>query len=171
MYQDCRQSPLKALLNTFGMCQKTHIMATRYGSHGTEDVPATQDSAPLDLAPTEHPMHEEDNEFVWWILWRNLTLAAHLLSYWNSFSNLKTLLQAWNLPLSNLHPQQSWCSSQRNFSISPWGPKSAPSPVRNQCTKPYRHIPAPCTQHRENQTSPQPCSMISPHLMNRTPQS
>ena len=37
-------------------------MATRYGSHDTEDVPATQDSAPLDLAPPEHPMPEGYNE-------------------------------------------------------------------------------------------------------------
>ena len=37
-------------------------MATRYGSHDKEDIPASQDSAPLDLAPLEHPMPEEENK-------------------------------------------------------------------------------------------------------------
>ena len=36
---DCRQSPLKALLNTFGMCHKTCGMVTRYRSQDTKDVP------------------------------------------------------------------------------------------------------------------------------------
>ena len=62
MSSDLRQSPLKALLNTFGMCCKTHGMATRYGSHDTEDIFATQDSPALDFAPPEHPMLEGDNE-------------------------------------------------------------------------------------------------------------
>ena len=37
-------------------------MATRYGSHDTEDIPAAQDSPPLDPVPPEHPMQEGDNE-------------------------------------------------------------------------------------------------------------
>ena len=62
MSQDCRQSPKKALLNTFGTCHKTDIMETSYRSHDTEDIPAIQDSAPLDIVPLEHPMPEGDNE-------------------------------------------------------------------------------------------------------------
>ena len=61
MSQDHRQFPLK-VLNTSGMCHKTHGMVTRYGSHDTEGVPAAQDSSPLDLSPPEHPMPEGDNE-------------------------------------------------------------------------------------------------------------
>ena len=34
-------------------------MATRYRSHDTEDVLATQDSAPLDLVPPETPYARE----------------------------------------------------------------------------------------------------------------
>ena len=37
-------------------------MASRYGNHDTEDIPATQDSAPLDLVPPECIMPEGDNE-------------------------------------------------------------------------------------------------------------
>ena len=57
-----RQLPLKSLLNTLGMCHKTHGMATRYGSHDTENVPTTQGSPPLDLVPQEHPMLEGEND-------------------------------------------------------------------------------------------------------------
>ena len=35
---------------------------TRFGSHDTEDISATQDLAPLDLVPPEHTMPEGDNE-------------------------------------------------------------------------------------------------------------
>ena len=37
-------------------------MMTRYGSDDTEDVPATQDSPPLDFMPQDHPMPEGDND-------------------------------------------------------------------------------------------------------------
>ena len=37
-------------------------MTTRYRCHDKEDVPATQDSAPLDLAPPKHPMPEGNNK-------------------------------------------------------------------------------------------------------------
>ena len=63
MSQDHRQSLLlKPLLNTFGTCCKTHTIATRYESNDIEDVPATQISAALDLAPLKHPMPDRDNE-------------------------------------------------------------------------------------------------------------
>ena len=35
---------------------------TRYGKHDREDIPATQDSAPLDLVQPDHTMHEGGNE-------------------------------------------------------------------------------------------------------------
>ena len=37
-------------------------MATRYRGHGTEDIPATQDSVPQDSVPLENPMPEGDSE-------------------------------------------------------------------------------------------------------------
>ena len=40
----------------------THGMATRYGGQDTEDIPDTQNSTPLELAPQDHPMLEEDND-------------------------------------------------------------------------------------------------------------
>ena len=60
MSQDHGQSPLKALLKTFGMHHKTHSIATRYGSQDTEDIPDTQD--PLDIKPQDHPVAEGDND-------------------------------------------------------------------------------------------------------------
>ena len=62
MSQDCRQSPLKALLNTFGTYYKTQGMVTRYGSHDTEDIPDTKDSIPLDLILQDDPVPEADND-------------------------------------------------------------------------------------------------------------
>ena len=50
------------MLNTHRTHCKIHVTVTRYGSHDTEDVPATQDSPPLDLVPLDCPMPEEDNE-------------------------------------------------------------------------------------------------------------
>ena len=40
----------------------THSMVSRYGIQDTEDIPITQDSTPLDLAPQDHPMLERDND-------------------------------------------------------------------------------------------------------------
>ena len=37
-------------------------MATRYGSHDTENIPDTQDSTPLDLMPQDHFVPEEDSD-------------------------------------------------------------------------------------------------------------
>ena len=59
--QNCRQSSLKSLLNTFGMFHKTHGMVTRYGSQDTEDIPDTQDCTPLDLTQQDHHVPERDN--------------------------------------------------------------------------------------------------------------
>ena len=134
MFQDHRQSPLKALLNTFGMYRKTHSMVTRYGSHDTENIPPTQDSPPLDLAPEEHHMLKGDNESSEECCEETDTHYP-LAELSENSVNLKTNSQAWNLPLLNLHLQQSWHSSQINCSTSPWCPNHSqnPSQVRNQC--------------------------------------
>ena len=44
----------------------------------------------------------------------------------------------------------------------------APSPVRNQCTRPCRHTWTPCTQYIGNPISPQSCSKDMPHSMGKT---
>ena len=62
MSQDHRQSPLKALLNIFGMHCKTQGMVTRYGNQDAEDVLDAQDSTPLHLTPQDHPMLEGDKD-------------------------------------------------------------------------------------------------------------
>ena len=62
MAQDCRQSPLKALLNTFGMHHKTYTVTTRYRIPDTEDIPATLDSSALDLVPPEDIKPKGGNE-------------------------------------------------------------------------------------------------------------
>ena len=115
MSWDCRQSPLEALLNTLGMHHKTHTMTTRHKCQDTEAIHATQNSAPLDCVPLEHPMPEETMNHLINIV-KKLTLTIPWLNYLNRSGNLKTNLQAWNLPLPNLHPQQKWCSSHINCS-------------------------------------------------------
>ena len=62
MSHDCRQSPLKALLKKFGTCHKTHTMTTRYRNHDTVNVPALQDTTPLDLVPPDHTMPGWESE-------------------------------------------------------------------------------------------------------------
>ena len=96
MSHDHRQSPLKALLNTFGMCHKTHGMVTRYGSQDTKDIPDTQDPTPLDLAPQDDPVLEGDNgssdeyceENDTWHPLADLLVQFQQLK--NQFANLKT---------------------------------------------------------------------------------
>ena len=62
MSQDCRHAPLMTLLKTLGMHHKTHTMMTRYGNHDTEDIPAPQDSAILDLRPPDHTIPRQDSD-------------------------------------------------------------------------------------------------------------
>ena len=148
---------MKALLNTFGTYYKTHSMVTRYGSHDTEDAPATEDSPSLDLVPPEHSMPEGDNELSDEYCEETDTChplfelleQSHQLK--DQFVSLKSnTLQS--TPRAVL-PQLTDKLQHHTRMLKP-----APSPVRNQCTKPCRPTWTPCTQHRENQTSPQPCS-------------
>ena len=81
---------------------------------------------------------------------KKLTLTTPWLNYWNSSSNLKTNLQAWNLPLTNLHPQPNWPNSQINCSMMLQlhsFPKSSEEPVQ-KTMQVYRHPHA--TQRETN---------------------
>ena len=71
---------LKALLNTFGTCHKSHSMVTGYRNKDTEDVPDAQDSTPLHLAPQDHPMLEEETIHLMNIVKRP-TLTTPWLTY------------------------------------------------------------------------------------------
>ena len=116
IFWDHRQSSLKSLLNTFGMCDKTHGMMNRYGSHDTEDIPATQVSASLDLVPQDHPILERDNDTSGEYC-EKLTLATPQLTYYSRSRNWRTNLQV-HFPIStHCHPCHS---SQINNSTSPW---------------------------------------------------
>ena len=150
MFQDHRQSPLEALLNTFGTCHKTHSMATRYGSQDTEDIPDTQDSDPLDLVPQDHPVPEGDNvssdEYC------EETGSYHPLAdlleqiqqLKNQFASLKFNTPQYT-PTEEL-PQLT--DKLQHLNNQP------PSPVKNQHIRPCRHTQAPCMQHRGDLVSP-----------------
>ena len=98
--------PLKALLNTFGICHKTHTMTTRYENHDTEDFPASRDTDTLDLVhQTTLYLNEKVNHQMNTV--RNLTLAIILLSHKINSSNLRTNSLTWNLPPTCLHIQRS----------------------------------------------------------------
>ena len=71
MSWDCRQSHLKALQNTLGICNKAHTITTRCGDH----VPAILDSAPLNLVPPDQTMPRGEMNTV-----KKLTIALPWLS-------------------------------------------------------------------------------------------
>ena len=96
MSADHRKSPLKALLNTFGMHHKTDNRATRYGSQDTEDIPGSQDSTLLDLVPQDHPMPGGDNDSCYEYCEETDTchpmadLLEHFQQFKSQFANLKS---------------------------------------------------------------------------------
>ena len=170
--QDCRKSPMKGLLNTCGMCHKTHTMTTRCGSYDIEEVPATQDSSPLDLMPQEDTMPKWDNESSdkyceeTDICHSLAELLEQLQQMKDQFASLKfTTLQS--TPIAEL--MQLIDKLQHLAMILQL--HSSPNLMRNQCTKLCRHTWIPWAWHRENHTSPCPCCRISPHLTYRTHQS
>ena len=125
MSWDCRQSPLKALLNTFGMYHKTHGMATRYGSQETEDIPDSQDSNLLDLVPWDYPVLERDNyssnEYC------EDTDTCHPLAYLLvEFQQVKNQFASLNLTFPNPHPQRNCYNWQINCSITSWHSNQPP---------------------------------------------
>ena len=145
-------------------------MMTRYRTHNTEDVPATQASPSLDLEPSEHPIPEENNESSDEYCEETDTYhpLAELLEQFcqlkDQFASLKS-----NTPQST--PTTELLQLTHKVQHFTMMLQPAPSPVRNQCTTPCRPSQTPYTQHRENQTSPQLCSKISPNMMGMTPQS
>ena len=155
--ETAQQSLLKALLSTFGMSCKTHSMGTRYGSKDTENIPDTKDSTPLVLIPQNHPMLEEDNdssdEYC-----EDTDTHCPLVDLLEQFQQLKN-------QFSNLKSN----TFQIKCSTLPWHCNQPHSLVRSQCTKPCSHTQTPSVQHRDNPISQQPCSKISPHVMDKTP--
>ena len=127
---DCRQSPLKALLNTFGMSHKTHGMVTRYGSQDTKDIPDTQDSTPLYLPLQDHPVLEGDVDSSDEYCGEPDTLHP-LADLLEQFQQLNNQFASLNLKIPNPLPQKNCLSSQISYSISPWCSNQPPSPVRN----------------------------------------
>ena len=171
MSWDCRQSPLKTLLNTLGAHHKTHIM-TRYENHNMEDVPVPQDSAPPDLAPPDHTMPRGDNESSDEYSEDNDTchplaeLLEQFKQLWDQFVSLKSASQP---PTHTVELIQLTDKLQHlTMTLQPHPP---PILMRNPCTTLCRHTLTPCEQHRERQTSPWPCCRISSCSMDKIPQS
>ena len=114
------------------MCHKTHGMATRYGSHETEDLPTTQDSPPLDLVPLEHPMLEEGKESSD-EYGEETDTCCPLGELLEQFSQLKDRFAKLIIYYSPIHTCSRTVTSHRYCSTSPCHSCQCPSPVRNQC--------------------------------------
>ena len=171
MSRDCRQSPLKTLLNTFGTYHKTHGMVTRYGNQDTEDFHDTKDPTPFDLATQDHPLPEGDNDLSNEYCEETDTChhLAVLLEQYQQLKNQFTSLKS-NTPQST--PTEELPQLRDKIQHLTMALQPAPhSPVRSQCIRPWRHTQTPCAQPRGIQISPQPSSKISPHLMGKTLQS
>ena len=151
------------------MCHKTHTMATRYGRNDIEDVPATQDSAALDLAPLKHPMPEGENESpdeYCEEIHTNCPFAEILEQFQqlkDQFASLKstTLQSTATTELMQLTDklQRFTMTLQSHSALQP-----SEEPV-HKTMQAYTD-----TLHATERTSPQPCCKISPHLMDRTHQ-
>ena len=125
MLWDWGEAALKAVLNTFGMHHMTHSMATRYGSHETEDSPATQDSSPLDLMPQDHPMPEGDNDSS--DKYCEETDTHHpLADPLEQFQQIKNQFASLKSTTPQSTPPKSCCRSQINYSTSPWHSNQLP---------------------------------------------
>ena len=171
MSWDHRQSPQKSLLNTFVTWHMTHTM-TRYGNHDTENICATQDSAPLDLVSQDHTIHEGDNESSDKYSKENDThhpLTKLLEQFWQLQDQFACLKSANHLPTPMAELMQLTDKLQH---LTMYDTPTLPAPQPNY--KPVQKTMQAytlCLQHRDGQTSPWPCCRILPHSMDRAPQS
>ena len=137
------------------MCHKTHTMTTRYGNNDMEDIPATQDSTPLDIAPLEHTMPEGDNKSS--NKYREETDTCHplaeLLEQFQQFKDQFASLKSATHP-PTLRAELTQLTDKLQHLNMMLQSHPTPSIMRNQCTKLCRCTQTPCTQYREKQTSP-----------------
>ena len=155
MSQDCRQSPLKALLNTFGPCHKTHTMTTRCSSHDMEDVLAPKTQLPWILFHWNTLCPKGDNESSDEYSEETdicCPLAKLLEQFWqlkDQFTSLKSTSYL-STPMTELKQ----LTDKLHHLTMMLQPHSSPSLMRNQSINLCRNIQTPCVQHREKQTSP-----------------
>ena len=110
MSHDLRQPPLKTLLNTLGTYHKIHTTTTRYGNHDTEDAPAPNESASLDLVPPDHIMLRHDSDSSDEYSEETDThhpLAELLEQFWQLQDQLAYLKSATHLPINTAELTQS----------------------------------------------------------------
>ena len=88
MFPDHRQSPLKALLNTFGTCHKTHTMTTRYENHDPKDIPPPKTQLPWILCHRNTLCERETVNHLMNTV-KKLTLATILAELLEQFWQLK----------------------------------------------------------------------------------
>ena len=126
-------------------------MVIRYGSHDIEDIPATQDSPPLDLTPTEHPMLEEDNELS--DEYCEQTDTCHpLAEILEKFCQIKDQFISLKstTPESTPTAELSQLTDKLQHLTMMLQPVHTPS--EDHCRNPCRHTQKPCAQHTVNQT-------------------
>ena len=136
----------------------------------TEDFPATQHSPPLDLSPPEQPMTEGDNgssdEYC-----EEIDTLYPLAEILEQFCQLKDQLTSLKSTTPQSTPTAELSQLTDTLQHLTMMLQPMPLPSEEPVHKTMQHTQTACMQHRENQTSPQPCSKIFPQLMNRIPQS
>ena len=132
------------------MCHKTHTMTTKYGNHDMEDIPGTQDSAPLDLVPLDHTIPLGDYESSDENSKENNTchpldeFLEHFQQLQDQFACLKSATKPPTPTAELTQPTDKLQHLTMMLQIHP-----SPSLLRNQCTKLCRHTWTPCVQHTE----------------------
>ena len=159
------------MLNTFEMHCKTHNMATRY-----KVMPQRISLPPKTQLPwiLHHQNTLCKRETMNHLMNTEETVTLHSLAeLLEKFQQLKEQFATFKCttPQSTPTKELMQLTDKLQHLTMILQLHSAPQSSEDQCTKPCRHTQRTCVQHRENQTSPQPCSKVSPHLMDRTPQS
>ena len=123
-------------------------MVTRYRGHDTGDVPATQDSPPLNFAPEEHPMPEGDNELSDKCCEETDTHRP-LAEILEKFCHLKDQFASLKSNTSQSAPTAELSQLTDKLQHITMMLQPGHSPVRNQCTKPCWPTQTPYVQHKE----------------------
>ena len=132
------------------MHHKTHSMATRYRDHDTEDVPAPQDSTPLDLVSPDHTMPRYESESSDKCNEEPDT-HLHLAELQEQFQQLwdqLTHLESSTNPPAHILELTQLTDRLQHLSIT-LQPYTTPSLKRNPCTQLCKHTHTPCMPHRE----------------------
>ena len=156
MSHNCRQSPLKALLNNIRKHNKIHGMTKRYGNqtithNNTKDVPTPQDTPALDNTSLNHSIPEQGSE--------SSAKYSEDPNPWHDLAELQEQfqqLQEWHTqlePTSNphIHAEElaQLIDKLQQLAITPQQHPTPPDPWKNLCTWLCRNTQIPYVPHSD----------------------